>query len=98
MVVRPPSGGAAMWARACDLDAQLDAPSPIPTRICSNEEFIPPPQSPELREVEARLAELSERAAKRQGIDRRRFLQSGSGMAAALLAMNQVFGDVYDVS
>ena len=35
-----------MWVRQCDLDAQADAPSPIPTRIASNEEFIPPPQSP----------------------------------------------------
>ena len=36
-----------MWVRQCDLDAQAEAPSPIPTRIASNEEFIPPPQTPQ---------------------------------------------------
>ncbi len=86
-----------MWVRQCELDAQAEAPSPIPTRIASNEEFIPPPQSPQQKEFEARLAEISERNAKRQGVSRRNFLRSGSGMAAALLALNQVFGRCYEV-
>jgi predicted TIM-barrel fold metal-dependent hydrolase len=86
-----------MWVRQCDLDAQSEARSPIPTRIASNEEFLPPPQSPRQRAFEASLADISERAARRQGVDRRRFLRTGSGMAAALLALNQVFGDCYDV-
>jgi predicted TIM-barrel fold metal-dependent hydrolase len=85
-----------MWVRQCELDSEL--PSPIPTQIASNEEFIPPPQSPQQKEVEARLAALSEEGAKAQGLDRRAFLRTGSGMAAALLALNQVFGDVYDVT
>jgi predicted TIM-barrel fold metal-dependent hydrolase len=87
-----------MWVRQCDLDADNEAAPPIPARIASNEEFIPPPQSPQQKEYEARLAALSERAAKKQGLSRRAFLRSGSGMAAALLALNQVFGDCYDVS
>ncbi|HEY7153189.1 MAG TPA: twin-arginine translocation signal domain-containing protein, partial [Gemmataceae bacterium] len=87
-----------MWVRQCDLDAQAEAPSPIPTRIASNEEFIPPPQSPEQKEFEARLAVLSERAARGQGLSRRDFLRTGSGMAAALTALNQVFGPVYQVA
>ncbi len=86
-----------MWVRQCDLDAQNEAPSPIPTRIASNEEFIPPPQSPQQKEFEARLTRISEQAARRQGLSRRSFLRSGSGMAAALLALNQVFGDCYEV-
>jgi predicted TIM-barrel fold metal-dependent hydrolase len=86
-----------MWVRQCDLDAQAEAPSPIPTRIASNEEYIPPPQSPEQKEFEARLTALSERAARRQGLSRRDFLRTGSGMAAALVALNQVFGDCYEV-
>src|SRR5438128_10172261 len=86
-----------MWIRQCDLDAQNETPAPIPSRIVSNEEFIPPPQSPQQREYEGRLTEISERAAKRQGVSRRDFLRSGSGMAAALLALNQVFGDCYEV-
>jgi predicted TIM-barrel fold metal-dependent hydrolase len=86
-----------MWVRQCELDAQAEAPPPIPARIASNEEFIPPPQSPQQKEYEARLAEISERAAKRQGMSRRAFLRTGSGMAAALMALNQVFGDCYAV-
>ncbi len=87
-----------MWVRQCDLDARAEAPSPIPTRICSNEEFIPPPQSPRQKQFEAKLTAISDRAARRQGLSRRDFLRTGSGMAAALLALNQVFGDCYDVS
>lgn len=86
-----------MWVRQCELDAQAEAPSPIPTRIASNEEFIPPPQSPQQREFEARLTEISDRAARGQGLSRRSFLRTGSGMAAALLALNQVFGRCYEV-
>jgi predicted TIM-barrel fold metal-dependent hydrolase len=87
-----------MWIRQCDLDADNEAPLPIPSRIASNEEFIPPDQSPQQKEYEARLTDLSERAAKRQGLERRDFLRTGSGFAAALFALNQVFGDCYDVS
>jgi predicted TIM-barrel fold metal-dependent hydrolase len=86
-----------MWVRQCELDATAEAPPPIPTRIASNEEFFPPPQSPQQKEVEARLADLSDRASKKQGLSRRDFLRTGSGMAAALVAMNQVFGDCYAV-
>src|SRR5262245_37926348 len=86
-----------MWIRQCDLDATNPLPAPIPARIVSNEEFVPPPQSREQRAYESRLAEISERAARRQGLDRRSFLKSGSGMAAALLALNDVFGRCYDV-
>jgi predicted TIM-barrel fold metal-dependent hydrolase len=87
-----------MWARQCDLDASAEAPFPIPTRIVSNEEFIPPPQSPQQLELEARMLALSEEGAKAQGLSRRDFLRSGSGMAAALVALNQVFGECYEVS
>jgi predicted TIM-barrel fold metal-dependent hydrolase len=87
-----------MWIRQCDLDAQAEAPSPIPTRIASNEEFVPPPQSQEQREFEARLTALSEQAARSQGLRRRDFLRTGSGMAAALMALNQVFGPIYQVA
>jgi uncharacterized protein len=87
-----------MWVRQCDLDAGADDLPPIPARIASNEEFIPPPPSSEQREYQARVAEISERAAKRQGTSRRSFLRSGSGMAAALTALNQVFGDHYEVN
>lgn len=86
-----------MWVRQCDLDAEADELPPIPSRIASNEEFVPPAQSAEQREYEARLAEISGRVSQRQGRSRREFLRSGSGMAAALFALNQVFGDCYEV-
>jgi predicted TIM-barrel fold metal-dependent hydrolase len=95
---RPIDKEITMWVRQCDLDASNDAPLPIPARIASNEEFIPPPPSPQQREYEARLAALSDEQAKRHGVSRREFLCSGSGMAAALFALNQVFGDCYEVS
>jgi predicted TIM-barrel fold metal-dependent hydrolase len=87
-----------MWIRQCDLDAQAEATPPIASRIASNEEFVPPAPTPQQRAYEACVQEISARAAKRQGLSRRAFLRTGSGMAAALYALNQVFGDCYDVS
>ena len=86
-----------MWVRQCDLDIDSDLPSPIPSRIASNEEFVPPPQTKQQKEFEARLKAIADKAAKRQGLDRRSFLRTGSGMAAALVAMNQVYGPCYEV-
>src|SRR5882672_12910054 len=85
-----------MWVRQADLDVGAET-LPIPSRIASNEEFIPPPQSREQKEYESRLLAISDEAAKQQGLNRRDFLRTGSGMAAALWALNQVFGNVYDV-
>jgi predicted TIM-barrel fold metal-dependent hydrolase len=87
-----------MWVRKCDLDAQDDAPLPITSRITSNEEFIPPQQTPQQAEYEARLRALADEEARRQGKDRRGFLRSGAGMAAALLTLNRVYGECYAVA
>lgn len=87
-----------MWIRQCDLDATTDTPSPIPTRIASNEEFIPEPQTVQQKAVEERVRELSDTNGRALGMDRRHFLRTKAGMAAALLAMNDVFGDFFDVS
>jgi len=73
-------------------------PSPVPTQIVSNGEFNPLPQTAQQKQVEARIKELADRHGARQGLDRRRFLRTSCGMAAAFLAMNQVFGDLFDVS
>ncbi|GAC1464265.1 MAG: hypothetical protein NVSMB9_02710 [Isosphaeraceae bacterium] len=86
-----------MWVRQCELDATTEDFLPIPARIASNEEFIPPPPSARQKEYAARVHEISTLGAERQGTSRRRFLQSGSGMAAALSALNQVFGEHYEV-
>jgi predicted TIM-barrel fold metal-dependent hydrolase len=73
-------------------------PSPVPTQIVSSDEYPPVPQTAKQREVEARLIGLSDRLARRMGVSRRRFFQTASGMAASFVAINQVFGPVFDVS
>jgi predicted TIM-barrel fold metal-dependent hydrolase len=72
--------------------------SPVPTRVVSNGEFTPIPQTVQQKQVEARIGELADQYGARQGLDRRRFLQTSCGMATAFLAMNQVFGRVFEVS
>jgi uncharacterized protein len=72
--------------------------SPVPTQIVSNGEFNPLPQTREQQRVEARIKELAGELGRKHGLSRRRFLASSAGMAAAFLAMNEVFGRVFDVS
>ncbi len=72
--------------------------SPVPTRIVSNGEFNPLPQTPQQKQVEARVKELADKHASKLGMDRRQFLQSSCGMAAAFVALNSVFGDLFDAS
>src|SRR5918998_1959114 len=72
-------------------------PSPVPTQMVSNGEINPLPQSPAQRRVEARIGEIAESNGRRLGLDRRGFLRSGCGMAAAFLAMNEVFGPLFEV-
>ncbi len=71
--------------------------SPVPTRVVSNEEFAPYAQSPEQARVEPLIESRSGRAARNLGLSRREFLRTTGGMAAAWLAMNQVFGRFFDV-
>src|SRR5205823_948239 len=79
--------------------AELDpVESPIPTRVVSNGEYNPLPQTAEQRRVEARITQLADELSPRHGLSRRAFLASSAGMAAAFLAMNDVFGPVFDVS
>jgi predicted TIM-barrel fold metal-dependent hydrolase len=66
--------------------------SPVPTQMISNGEFNPLPQTPQQRQVEARIKEVAETTAKKLGLSRRKFLATGSGMAAAFAAMNDVYG------
>src|SRR5262245_21534761 len=72
--------------------------SPIPTQIVSNGEFNPLPQTREQRQVEARVKALADELGPAHGMSRRGFLASAAGMAAGFLAMNEVFGTVFDVS
>jgi len=71
--------------------------SPMPTRIVSNEEFIPPAQTPAQARGERLIDETGALIGRRLGLSRRDFLKTTGGMAAALLAMNSVFGRFFDV-
>jgi uncharacterized protein len=72
--------------------------SPIPTQIVSSDEFFPARQNKRQREVEARLKEMGTQLARKQGMSRRSFFATAAGMATAFLAMNQVYGQLFDVT
>ena len=72
--------------------------APVPTRIVSNGEYMPVPQTKKQKSVEERINELAETAGKKLGVSRRKFLTSAGGMAAAFVAMNEVFGPIFNVS
>ena len=72
--------------------------SPVPTQMVSNGEYNPLPQTNDQKKVEGLIKELADVQAKRHNISRRQYLASSAGMAAAFLAMNQVFGPVFSVS
>lgn len=69
--------------------------SPVPTRMISNGEYMPFPQTEKQKHVESRVKELADSAAKKLGISRRQFLEGTGGMAASFIAMNEVFGKTF---
>ena len=71
---------------------------PVPTQIVSSDEYAPEPQTEQQRAVEARIKALGTRMAKRLGITRRAFFASSAGMAASFLAMNEVYGALFETS
>src|SRR5499433_1104422 len=73
------------------------AATPIPTQIVSNGEYLPSPQSDTQKRVERRILELADVSGKRLGLSRRQFMQTSCGMAAAFLAMNEIYGPVFQV-
>jgi hypothetical protein len=66
-------------------------PSPIPVQCASSDEYMPPPQSPRQKEFEARIKSMGAELARKHGLSRRRFFQTAGGMAAAFVAMNEVY-------
>jgi hypothetical protein len=66
--------------------------------MVSNGEYTPAPQTEHQRRVEARIKELADAYGRKLGMDRRQFLKTSCGMAAAFLAMNQVFGPIFTVT
>ncbi len=85
-------------AKCAPADAAEAFRSPVPTQMVSNGEYMPHPQTEKQKRVEARIKDLARSAAKRLGVSRRQFLASTGGMAAAFLAMNEVFGKTFDVT
>jgi len=71
--------------------------SPVPTRMVSNGEYMPHPQTEQQKHVEYRIKELADEAAKRLGQSRRQFLMGTGGLAASFLAMNEVHGKTFNV-
>jgi hypothetical protein len=76
-------------------------PSPIPVQFVSSDEFMPSPQSPQQKEFEARVKDIGARLARKHGMTRRKFFKTAGGMAAAFVAMNEVYAKnsapIYDV-
>ena len=72
--------------------------TPMPTQMVGSDEYVPEPQNEKQREVEARLLGMADELGGKQGLDRRRFFQSAAGMAAAFVAMNEVYGPVFGAS
>src|SRR5260221_6445740 len=66
-------------------------PSPIPVQNASSDEYMPVPQSPQQKEFEARIKEMGNELSKKLGIIRRKFFKTARGIAAALVAMNEVY-------
>ena len=93
MTAQPGQG----FAITSDLRQGLRSEIPLPTRLVSNEEFAPLPQTPAQRAVEDRILAEAGRLAPRLGLRRRDFLATSGGMAVSLLAMNAVFGRFFDV-
>jgi len=61
---------------------------PIELGPIANEEYVPPPQPPLLREAERRSKELIDRQARRRNMTRRSFLRTTMATAAVLLTLD----------
>jgi predicted TIM-barrel fold metal-dependent hydrolase len=86
----------AKCARAYDAE-ERELRSPIPTQNVSNGEYLPKPQSNQQKQVQARIEELTNESSRKLGLSRRKFLAGTGGMAAALVAMNDVYGRFFNV-
>src|ERR1700723_1042187 len=73
-------------------------PSPIPTQIVSSDEYYPQRQNKQQRQVEAQLKDMGNKLARKQGMSRRAFFATAAGMATAFLAMNKVYGPLFNVT
>src|SRR6202011_685034 len=66
------------------LSSDEPAPLPLPPGPVSNGEFVPGPITPRDLAIQRAVEQAVDAAARRAGIDRRRFLRSAGGVAASL--------------
>ncbi len=86
-----------MWIRKFQRDRKKGVDSPVPTQLVSNEELIPRRQTPQQKQVEHLIGEMSAERAKKLGMDRRAFMASSMGLATCFLASNKVYGNNWEV-
>src|ERR1700722_12537242 len=72
--------------------------APIPTQVVSSDEYFPEPQTKLQPPGDAPIKQFGDDTAAKLGISRRDFFATSAGMAAAFLAMNKVYGALYDTS
>ena len=84
-----------MWIPKWKRDYKKKVDSPVPTQVCSNEEFVPRPQNEQQAKIEHLIHDMAEEKAKQLGMDRRDFLRTSMGLATAFLATNRVYGRNY---
>lgn len=84
-----------MWVPKWRRDEKKGVDSPMPTQVCSNEEFIPRPQNEKQAQIEHLIGVWADEKSKKLGMERRDFLRSSMGLATAFLASNTVYGKRY---
>src|SRR5688572_28238670 len=72
--------------------------TPIPTAMVSSDEYMPRLQTGRQKELQSRLLDAAGDLAAKQGLSRRRFFQTSAGMAAAFVALNDVYGPMFEAS
>ena len=80
------------WRRQLERFPDRRPELPLRPGPVSNGEFVPPAPSVRDREVAGAVLDRVETAARRNGIERRRFLQSSAGVAASLVVFNGCSG------
>jgi len=76
---------------------QCEPRTPLPVRMVASEEYLPITQSEKQRETQARLYAIADEIAPKLAMTRRRFFQTSAGMAAAFVALNGTFGELFAV-
>lgn len=76
---------------------QCEPRTPLPVRMVASEEYLPIGQTARQRETQARLYAIADEIAPKLAMTRRQFFQTSAGMAAAFVALNGSFGELFSV-